>query len=251
MLIYAQKGDWVAQIADNLQEGLQLKLLYDLRIRLPETKEKPNHMLKGQQHKKPKRLSTASAPCIQRWKDSIRDYLRDEITEHQQGLLKITVFNTLVCQYTDINNLEKVIEQTARASHSWKHRTSGNIFDFVAIDRTPKVDGLSGIDVGRLSLIFRITIPKYVNCYELVGVQLCARVEDDECIFPVYKMTDDHSIFRTNQIARSLHMVPKWDERIINVSDDPNNVEVYDEYAKMLLNVHSDNAAWNEYYDIE
>lgn len=248
-LLTSNKGNWVSQIANNLQETLQLKLLYDLRIRLPQDHNKPNHALKGEQQKT-KLMSTASDPCIQRWKPRIMSYLREQIPEGHQDALKISVYNTLVCQYTDINNEEKLIEQTARAAPRWAHRSEGAIYDFVAINSKPQYDGLAGIEVARLSIIFRIDTPNG-TCYELVGVQLCERGEDHGCILPVYRMTTEHRIFPAQLVARSLHMVPKWDERVIDMSEEEEANDLYDQYEAILLNIHSDNAIWNQYYDVE
>jgi hypothetical protein len=48
---------------------------------------------------------------------------------------------------------------------------------------------------------------------------------------------------------RAVHMVPKWDTKIINLTKTEKGILA--NYENMVLNVHADMAMWNYFDDVD
>jgi hypothetical protein len=200
-------------------------------------------------YQKQKLLVTKSEPWIEEWKTGIVSWLEHTHEHNAMDGLKITVYKTLTCHFADINNPSKNIQQGVRASAKWKHREENEIFDFVAVSNNdPTAEGLSAYRMGRLSLLFRLLLSNGTT-YDLAGIRWALRVEDSDCILPVYTMGDSESIVPVQDIMRAVHMVPKWDTKIINLMETEKGILA--NYENMVLNVHADMAMWNYFYDVD
>jgi hypothetical protein len=112
-----------------------------------------------------------------------------------------------------------------------------------------KVPGLDGIELARLEYLKRVEVGGTITM-GLAGIKCCRRVAYDDIFLPVYAYTGEFDVIRADRIERNLHVVPLWNNPLIVLAaqlHDPD--DIYGLYDGFVLNIHSDAAAWNFYYD--
>jgi len=104
--------------------------------------------------------------------------------------------------------------------------------------------GLAGIEIGRVKMFVDASI--HGRLFRLAVIQTAVRIHDNT-LLPCYRMNDEYAVIRSDVIQRSIHIVPRWDRALLNNPEA--GTEIYDNYEHVILNTHSDTAAWAKYYD--
>jgi len=240
-------GNYVAQMARNLDEGTIIKMFHNMKIP-PEDPIQRQHL----------ELWGVATGAIRTRIDPHRRLLTQYLLERfaadlEMNVLeqsKFTVYNGIHCIYRNTNDPEKDLRLIARAVPVWRYGVdkSGSRYDFVLLKTRPGEEGLAGIDIARLYILMEIQLPNEV-VIPLAVVRMCERVLDNT-LLPSYKYTNEELVIPVALIVRNIHMVPRWDRplqpqrRSITLWND-----IYDEYEQFLFNTHTDCAAWTYYYD--
>jgi len=240
-----KSGNYVAQMARNLDEAAIISMYYNMKIIDEEPIEKRHHQLSGK---------TSGGLRINDHREQITQYLQQRFDgqyepQELEGC-KIILYNGVHCIYRNTNDPERDLRLIARAVPVWKYGADkeASRYDFVLLNNRPREEGLAGVDIARLYLLCEAKLPDNV-VLSLAVVRMCDRVLD-ETLLPTYRYNDEVLVIPVSLIVRNVHMVPRWDRPVQGGREQPSFWnDIYDEYEQFLFNTHTDCAAWTYYYD--
>lgn len=228
-------------MGQNLDDSLLVQMLYNDKMNDNVERSLANHQLCS-------RVRLNSQHRVSEYTDLLNEWLEDEYGECSLAEIKYEVYNALHCVYVNIKNPEKKLTMKARANPRWAHRRENKIYDFVVIEQEDGNlrAGLEAVSIAQLRLLLRIHGPDK-GVKEVAIVQVCERVLND-LMLPCYRRIEGLHIVETFRIPRTVHMIPRWETRVIDLCTGPGReANIYEQYSEMVMNTHSDAAAWNRY----
>lgn len=223
-----KKDNYDLQVARNLDEELLVDLLVKKVIGPGAMKAMPIH---GTLSGKIESLQKADAHPDERLEPYLPS-LKNYLLGFHRGLrledCKVSTWSTVKCLYQDVTSTEGPLQCFARATSKWAHRPDGEIYDFVLCDEDDDAERLCDYQAYQLHIIIQVHAGS--ETFNLVlGEEWSYNEMLDDVKMAAYSCPGTYRWFPSTSIVRTVQMVPIDDER-------------------MILNSHTDKAAWSAFY---